>query len=94
MGKVVSVPRLFIKGRYIGGIEELAKLHEHGTLSELLEGLPKDFNGGDACDGCGGARFLPCLRCNGSCKLRKDDNHVSRCPQCNENGLIQCPICT
>lgn len=93
MDRVVSVPRLFIKGRYIGGIEEVAKLHENGKLNELVEGLPREANGGN-CDGCGGIRFVPCLECRGSCKVRFEGNKVQRCPDCNENGLIQCPICT
>ncbi|KAI5065707.1 hypothetical protein GOP47_0020402 [Adiantum capillus-veneris] len=94
MGRVVSVPRMFIKGRYVGGVEEVVKLHEDGKLSELVEGLPKQLNAG-SCDGCGGVRFVPCLECRGSCKLRnEEDGRVIRCPHCNENGLIQCPICT
>lgn len=93
MGNVVSVPRVFIKGRYIGGAEEVTKLHEDGKLGELLEGLPKELNGGN-CDGCGGIRFVPCLECSGSCKILDDDHNVIRCPDCNENGLIQCPICS
>eukprot|EP00250_Pteridium_aquilinum_P020134 c24716_g1_i1 orf=745-2673(-) len=94
MGRVVSVPRMFIKGRYIGGTEELVKLHEDGKLSELVEGLPKQVDGGN-CDGCGGVRFVPCLECSGSCKVRiEEGNRIIRCPDCNENGLIQCPICT
>ncbi|MCO5584843.1 hypothetical protein L7F22_038775 [Adiantum nelumboides] len=94
MGRVASVPRMFIRGRYVGGIEEVVKLHEDGKLSELVEGLPKQLNGGN-CDGCGGVRFVPCLDCRGSCKLRNEnDDRIMRCPHCNENGLIQCPICT
>ena len=42
----------------------------------------------------GGVRFIPCLECNGSCKVRKEEeNGYLRCSQCNENGLIQCLIC-
>lgn len=93
MGKVVSVPRMFIKGRYIGGVDEVAKLHEDGKLSDLVKGLPKELNPG-TCDGCGGIRFVPCLECCGSCKIVDEDNKVVRCPECNENGLIQCPICS
>ena len=93
MGRVVSIPRLSVKGRYIGGIDEGGKLHEDGKLSELVEGFPRDLNK-VVCDGCGGVRFIPCLECNGSCKVRKEEeNGYLRCSQCNENGLIQCPIC-
>lgn len=93
MARVASVPRMFIKGRYIGGIEEVTKLYQDGKLNELVEGLPKEVNGGN-CDGCGGVRFVPCLECSGSCKVRNEGNKVVRCSDCNENGLIQCPICT
>ncbi|XP_026460897.1 uncharacterized protein At5g39865-like [Papaver somniferum] len=85
-------PRVFIKGRYIGGYEEVFRIHEQGCLIQLLEGLPKSKIGGAVCDGCGGVRFLPCFTCNGSCKIVK--KVVVRCPDCNENGLVLCPICS
>ncbi|MCO5561793.1 hypothetical protein L7F22_015417 [Adiantum nelumboides] len=93
MDRVLAVPRLFIKGRYIGGVEEVGKLHEDGKLKELVEGLPREVNRGN-CEGCDGIRFVPCLECRGSCKIRCEGKKVIRCPECNENGLIQCPICT
>lgn len=93
LGGPVQVPRMFIKGRYIGGVDDATKLHEEGKLSHLLEGLPKDLNTG-ICDGCGGIRFVPCLECSGSCKIVDQDQNVLRCPGCNENGLIHCPICS
>lgn len=93
MGKPVPVPRLFIRGRYIGGADEVLQLHEDGKLDGLLAGLSTD-GAGKVCDGCGGMRFVPCLECSGSCKLVNDQNVVVRCPHCNENGLIQCPICS
>ncbi|MCO5610996.1 hypothetical protein L7F22_065244 [Adiantum nelumboides] len=95
--KPVPVPRLFIKGRYIGGAEDVLQLHEDEELAPLLEGLPHDQRGSaHPCDGCGGARFVPCLECSGSRKVVDPDNAkaVIRCPDCNENGLIQCPICS
>ncbi|KAL2551053.1 Glutaredoxin family protein [Forsythia ovata] len=61
-------PRVFVKGKYIGGIEEVMKIAEEGSLGELLQGLPKT-RCGYVCEGCGGIRFLPCFRCNGSCKM-------------------------
>lgn len=93
--KPVPVPRLFIRGRYVGGAEEVLQLHEEEQLAPLLEGAPKDHGSGRPCDGCGGARFVPCLECNGSRKVVDPEiKEVIRCPDCNENGLIQCPICT
>nr|XP_043613584.1 uncharacterized protein At3g28850-like [Erigeron canadensis] len=96
-------PRVFVKGRYLGGAEEVLKKMEEGSLGKLLEGLPKS-KGGYVCEGCGGVRFLPCFRCNGSCKMVVDwkqeggregqKRAVVRCGDCNENGLVHCPICS
>lgn len=90
MGAALSVPRVFIKGRYIGGAEDVKRLHEEGVLQNLLEGLPAECN--SMCDVCGGVRFVPCTTCSGSCKMIFIDE-ISRCPDCNENGLILCPSC-
>ncbi|XP_042519625.1 uncharacterized protein At3g28850-like [Macadamia integrifolia] len=96
-------PRVFVKGRYIGGAREVLRIHEEGFLVQVLEGLPR---AGALCEGCGGVRFLPCFRCSGSCKLvmvakehalpqrSQGREVVVRCPDCNENGLVLCPICS
>ncbi|XP_059309595.1 uncharacterized protein At3g28850-like [Lycium ferocissimum] len=91
-GKVVP-PRLFIKGRYIGGAEEVVTLHEQGKFRPLLEGIPID-NFQCPCEGCAGMRFIMCFKCNGSQKIVVEDEIESmKCPECNENGLIVCPYC-
>ncbi|KAG0578634.1 hypothetical protein KC19_4G038100 [Ceratodon purpureus] len=92
VGGPVIVPRVFIKGRYIGGSDEVRRLHEDGKLGELLNDLPV-VHFRKPCDGCGGVRFVPCPECSGSCKIITDANEVARCPDCNENGLIRCPVC-
>lgn len=96
-------PRVFVKGRYVGGVDEVVKTMEDGSLGKLLEGLPRS-KCGYVCEGCGGVRFLPCFRCNGSCKMLVDwkdesvgirrNRAVVRCGDCNENGLVHCPICS
>lgn len=92
-GKVVGLPRVFIKGRYIGGAEEIERLHEVGELAALLEGFPV-MESGFVCNGCGDARFVPCRRCNGSRKVfEEEEGGLRRCLDCNENGLIRCPGC-
>ncbi|XP_024522873.1 uncharacterized protein LOC9640977 [Selaginella moellendorffii] len=93
MDKPVPVPRLFIKGRYIGGAEEVVAAHESGALARMLHGLPHGNLSKD-CDGCGGVRFIPCTDCSGSCKSVGADGGVVKCPECNENGLVRCPICS
>lgn len=94
-GKVIP-PWLFIRGRLIGGADEVVQLHEQGKLRKLLEGIPiTTYN--CPCRGCAGAHFVLCVNCNGSRKILFDDQGCEmpvRCPDCNENGLVQCPICS
>ncbi|KAL3612753.1 hypothetical protein D5086_003773 [Populus alba] len=90
-------------GRYMGGAEEVMRLVEEGIMGDVLEGLPKKGVKG-VCEGCGDVRFLPCFSCNGSCKMvmvvkeelgqKQGRTVVLRCPDCNENGLVLCPICS
>ncbi|KAK9093798.1 hypothetical protein Scep_025267 [Stephania cephalantha] len=96
------VPRVFVKGRYIGGAEEVLRIHEEGNLGKLVEGVPRK-KCGVVCEGCGGVGFLPCFDCNGSCKVvvvvstvkeMQGRDVVKRCPCCNENGLVLCPLCS
>lgn len=92
VGGPVIVPRVFIKGRYIGGSDEVRRLHEDGKLRDLLKDLPV-VHFRKPCDGCGGVRFVPCPQCSGSCKVITEANVVAQCPDCNENGLSRCPVC-
>ncbi|XP_074576253.1 uncharacterized protein LOC141832769 [Curcuma longa] len=89
--KEVKVPMVFIKGRCIGGFEELARLEDEAKLELLLEGLP---SAAKWCEGCGGLRFVMCMDCNGSCKVLDSQKNKVKCGECNENGLIHCPICS
>ncbi|KAF1898124.1 hypothetical protein Lal_00032889 [Lupinus albus] len=96
-GKVIP-PKLFIKGRYIGGVDEVVELHEMGWLGKLLEGIPID-NSDCSCIGCSNIRFVICSNCCGSCKVFTNnritnDECFIKCPECNENGLVKCPICS
>ncbi|XP_041024871.1 uncharacterized protein At5g39865 [Juglans microcarpa x Juglans regia] len=93
-GRVIP-PRIFIKGRYVGGADEVVGLHEQGKLKKLLEGMPLDLSS-SSCSGCANVRFVVCFDCNGSRKIVADgENGESyiRCPECNENGLVKCPTC-
>ncbi|KAL1196929.1 hypothetical protein V5N11_024729 [Cardamine amara subsp. amara] len=97
-GKVTS-PRLFIRGRYIGGAEEVVSLNENGKLKKLLEGISLVES---PCECCENERFLICSSCHGSSRLLADhhdeesgnDKMWTRCRECNENGLVKCPLCT
>ncbi|KAK4345992.1 hypothetical protein RND71_036168 [Anisodus tanguticus] len=92
-GKMVSLPQVFIGGKYVGGADEIKQLHEAGELAELVEGFAVKRSG-FVCESCGDARFVPCPNCNGSRKIfEEDEGKLRRCPNCNENGLIRCPGC-
>ncbi|KAG2270219.1 hypothetical protein Bca52824_064774 [Brassica carinata] len=96
-GEAVLPPRVFVKGRYIGGVDEVMNLVEEGMLRDLLSGIPRRKDRGGGCYGCGGLSFLPCSECNGSRKVVEgwgSDVVVVRCNKCNENGLVLCPICS
>ena len=109
-----GLPRVFIGRKYVGGAEEIRRMHEEGQLEKLVEGCEMLGDGGgggvgEACEACGDIRFVPCETCSGSCKIyyEGDDEEqeeleegeetgeygFQRCPDCNENGLIRCPIC-
>ncbi|KAI3809293.1 hypothetical protein L1987_25264 [Smallanthus sonchifolius] len=91
-GKMVP-PRLFIKGRYIGGAEEVLRLHEQGKFRPLLAGIPLNTWEGP-CEGCAGVRFVVCFSCRGSRKVDSGDGWLpEKCKECNENGLSICPFC-
>ncbi|KAG6411506.1 hypothetical protein SASPL_129589 [Salvia splendens] len=92
-GKAVSLPQLFINGKYFGGAEEIKQLHEAGELAKLLQDFPITDRG-IVCEACGDARFMPCPSCSGSRKVYGgEDGKLRRCPGCNENGLVRCPGC-
>nr|ACF83827.1 unknown [Zea mays] len=98
------LPQVFADGRHLGGAEEIRRMHEAGELSEALEACemapPPSCPGGkgvalEACSGCGGVRFVPCEECSGSCKVFVEEaGTFRRCPECNENGLVRCPLCS
>ncbi|RVX03066.1 Uncharacterized protein CK203_016745 [Vitis vinifera] len=84
--KKLSLPRVFIGGRYVGGAEEIRQLHETGELKKLLGGFPVAAG---VCDECGGYRFMLCENCDGSRKVYSEKTGFRICTACNENGLIR-----
>ncbi|XP_059663751.1 uncharacterized protein At5g39865-like [Cornus florida] len=89
--KNVTLPQVFVRGKYIGGADVIKQLHEVGELAKILSGLPIQELG-FVCKGYGDARFIPCSNCSGSRKVYdEDEDQLKRCLECNENGLIPCP---
>lgn len=93
----VAPPRVFVKGRYLGGAAEVTAMNENGKLGRVLRWARVERVGEEGrhtCEGCGGARWLPCFECGGSCKVAAAKGEKrERCAKCNENGLIRCPVC-
>ncbi|XP_061963887.1 uncharacterized protein At5g39865-like isoform X2 [Populus nigra] len=85
-GLKLTLPRVFIGGRYMGGAEETRQLNESGELKKIIEGLPVADSG--VCEVCCGYRFILCGQCNGSHKLYIEKAGFKSCTACNENGLI------
>jgi glutaredoxin len=92
-GRELRVPAVFVRGKHVGGAAEVTKMEEQGKLKALLQGLPRARVW---CAGCAGVRFVMCRDCNGSRKVRVDGEpkETAQCGECNENGLVRCPICS
>lgn len=92
-GEALRLPQVFVRGRCIGGAEEVKQLNETGELAKLLDGFPV-VDLGSVCEVCGDAIFVPCPNCSGSQKVYEaGEGKLTRCPHCNENGLIRCSGC-
>ncbi|KQK01926.1 uncharacterized protein At3g28850 [Brachypodium distachyon] len=105
--KAGRLPQVFVDGKHLGGADDIRRLHEAGELSRALECCDTSPSVGvagcgggkggvalEACSGCGGVRFVPCEECSGSCKVFLEElDSFRRCPECNENGLVRCPLC-
>ena len=91
-GKHVTLPIVFIGGRYVGGVDEIRQLHESGEMKRYVDGVLPAEPG--VCECCGGFRFVLCEKCSGSRKVYSEKSGAFRsCTNCNENGLIRCPDC-
>ncbi|MED6179633.1 hypothetical protein PIB30_002457 [Stylosanthes scabra] len=89
----LSLPRVFVNGRYVGGAEEVRWLHESGELKKLLEGLPASDSLRE-CHVCGDHRFVLCGECSGARKVYEEKGGFKTCTACNESGLIRCFSCS
>ncbi|KAE9608063.1 hypothetical protein Lal_00003523 [Lupinus albus] len=88
----ITLPCVFIGGKYIGGADDVKRLYNSGELQVLIEKLPRSKANG--CDICGGLRFVVCDICDGSHKVfMEKSGSTIKCGTCNANGLIRCPMC-
>uniref|UniRef100_A0A5B7A0T1 Glutaredoxin domain-containing protein n=1 Tax=Davidia involucrata TaxID=16924 RepID=A0A5B7A0T1_DAVIN len=103
-GGSLSLPRVFVGKKYIGGAEEIWRMHEEGQLEKVLEGCEMVDDGGGGggggggnvggrvCEACGDIRFVPCEACSGSCKIYYEGDFDEECDE-NEYGFQRCPDC-
>uniref|UniRef100_A0A803RB68 Glutaredoxin domain-containing protein n=2 Tax=Cannabis sativa TaxID=3483 RepID=A0A803RB68_CANSA len=90
-----SLPQVFIRGNYVGGADVIKQLFETGQLAQTLKDFRVREAVGFVCESCADMRFVPCWNCSGSRKVfDEDQGSLSRCLECNENGLIRCPRCS
>ncbi|XP_022851788.1 uncharacterized protein At5g39865-like [Olea europaea var. sylvestris] len=89
LGSRVVPPRVFIRGRNIGGADAVVGLHEKGKLRKLLQGISLTQSN-TLCNACAGIHFVLCFHCNGRRKIAPEEqaNVLStiRGPDCNESG--------
>lgn len=92
--KNVELFKVFIGGRYIGGVEEIKKLNESGELRKMIgELLLLDGRFSENCELCGGWRFVVCERCNGSYKIFLEEIGFVNCMICSVEGFVRCFFC-
>ncbi|KAL6551550.1 hypothetical protein OROGR_007704 [Orobanche gracilis] len=104
----VFIGKTYIGGaEEIRRLNEEGKLEKLVESYELSEDGREGGQYGKFCEACGDIRFVPCKTCSGSCKIYYEGDYYEgefdesnehecgfhRCPDCNENGLIRCPIC-
>ncbi|CAI8591800.1 unnamed protein product [Vicia faba] len=94
------LPRVFVGGNYIGGVEEIEKMHEDGKLEKLLECCERIEDSCGECENCGDIRFVPCETCFGSCKIYRegrddddDEEEYDDHDEESESGFQRCPDC-
>ncbi|KAJ8425084.1 hypothetical protein Cgig2_034020 [Carnegiea gigantea] len=84
--EMMSLPKVFVNGKYVGGAEEIQRLHESGDLKKMIQRLPAAEVG--VCGVCGGYRFLVCRHCDGSHKVYDEKGGLKVCSRCNENVIV------
>jgi len=96
-----TLPRVLVNGRDLRGAEEVKRMHENGELGKVFEGCVGDLRETrEECEVCGDGRFVLCGHCSGSCRVYVEEEAASggdggwrQCSDCNENGIVRCPVC-
>ncbi|RAL47110.1 hypothetical protein DM860_014004 [Cuscuta australis] len=99
LGGAEEIRRMHENGQLEMAIQGCERVVVDGYSCKSNSNSNSNSNGGDPCETCGDIRFVPCETCSGSCKIYREEEEgevgfgFQRCPDCNENGLIRCPIC-
>ncbi|KAL8265826.1 hypothetical protein R6Q59_003170 [Mikania micrantha] len=71
-----TLPQLFISGKYIGGADEIRKIHWSGALRKKLDRLPKrDYP--SSCRTCMNTRFASLSMCPDCCYWKRDQANMA-----------------
>ncbi|KAL5739035.1 hypothetical protein ACOSQ2_028215 [Xanthoceras sorbifolium] len=98
-----GLPKVFVGKNYIGGAEDIRRMHEEGQLEKVVEKCEMVDDGygggggggnGGPCEACGDMRFVPCETCSGSCKIYYEAEEEEEYEgDDNEFGFQRCPDC-
>ncbi|GJN08943.1 hypothetical protein PR202_ga26904 [Eleusine coracana subsp. coracana] len=103
----VVLPSLFVDGELVGHAEEVKRLHEAGELAARLDGCEGEPGACQACgdvrfvlcEVCSGSckvyvddeEYLE--EEEGDDVSSDGGGRFRRCTECNENGIVRCPVC-
>eukprot|EP00250_Pteridium_aquilinum_P020721 c24917_g1_i1 orf=124-2223(+) len=88
------VPTIYVKGKYLVGVDSIVHLYKKGMLGSMLkEVVPYGSMTSMPC-ACRGGKFLVCSVCNGRHKLSRVGEGTLLCRHCSGTGLIKCLNCS
>lgn len=88
------VPTIYVKGKYVVGVDSIVQLYKKGMLGSMLkEALSIGSKNKVPCI-CRGGKFLICPLCKGRRKLNRLGEGALSCRHCSGTGLINCLNCS
>lgn len=87
------VPTVYVRGRFIAGVDNILNLYKKGALGSMLsDTLAHGLKPTAPCI-CRGGKFLICPVCKGKRRLARQGEDSVLCRHCSGTGLIKCPTC-
>lgn len=90
----VIVPTIYVKGKYLVGVDSIMQLYKKGLLGAMLqEAMSFGSKTSIQCI-CRGGKFLICPFCKGRRTLSRIGEGTLLCRYCSGTGLIKCLKCS